>query len=198
MTDRPKRTLDQGAHPAGNEDELLVKRFAQGDSSAFDRIVDNHQARVASLAYRLLGWPDDVDDVVQEVFLAAYKGIQHFRGGSSLSTWLSRITINKCRSHYRKRLIRLRLFSAEKENVNKRPAPSADQQVLKDETYERIRRALQKIPPRYREVLVLRYLEEMSIETICEILDITKPTAEVRLHRGRNKLKALLGNLMEQ
>ena len=80
-------------------DELLVEQFSQGKESAFESIVELHSADVAALANRLLGWPGDVEDITQDVFLAAFLGLKKFRRDCSLKTWLFTITINKCRSY---------------------------------------------------------------------------------------------------
>ena len=82
------------------DDELLVEQFRSGDESAFERIVERYSADVAALANRLLGWPCEVDDVTQEIFLAAFLGLKKFRCECSLKSWLFTITINKCRSYW--------------------------------------------------------------------------------------------------
>ena len=79
-------------------DETLVGAFGRGDVSAFEAIVFRYRVDVATLANRLLGWPGDVDDITQEVFLAAYMNLKRFRGQSGLRTWLF-ASVNKCRSH---------------------------------------------------------------------------------------------------
>jgi len=198
MADSPSTALQRESRPADREDKLLVERFARGDASAFDRIVAMHQGRVARLAYRLLGWPGDVDDVVQEVFLAALRGRRRFRGRASLSTWLTAITINKCRSHRRKRLLQLRLVAGSRAKGSQTPAAPADQQTTDRETLDRVRRAVRVLPARYREVVVLRYLEEMPVETVGEVLRISRNTVQVRLHRARGRLKELLAGLIEE
>ncbi|MCX5684274.1 MAG: sigma-70 family RNA polymerase sigma factor [Planctomycetota bacterium] len=111
MADRKPPTPETRAPGAvrreDDEDANLVGRFLRGDGAAFDQLVKAHQDRVARLAYRLLGWSGEVDDVVQEVFLAVFKNIAGFRGDCRVSTWLTAITVNKCRSARRSRLLRL-------------------------------------------------------------------------------------------
>ena len=77
------------------DDEVLVERFSRGDESAFDRIVEDYSADVTTLANRLLGWPGEVEDVIQDIFLSAFLGLKKFRCECSLKTWLFTITINK-------------------------------------------------------------------------------------------------------
>ncbi len=81
-----------------SDDRLLVEQFKQGDIAAFERIVSEFSADIAVLANRLLGWPGEVEDVVQDVFLAAFMGLKKFRGDCSLKSWLFTITINSKRS----------------------------------------------------------------------------------------------------
>jgi len=93
------------------DDGLLVGQFNRGDESAFERIVERYSAEVAVLANRLLGWPGDVEDVTQDIFLPAFVGLKNFRGDCSLKTWLFTIAINKCRTFRYKQMLRLRRFS---------------------------------------------------------------------------------------
>src|SRR5258706_4354223 len=90
------------------DDKSLAQRFADGDSAAFEAVVAIHRPRITRLVYRLLGWPNDVDDMVQEVFLAALTKCRRFRGDSALATWLTVIALNKCRTHRRSLLSRWR------------------------------------------------------------------------------------------
>ena len=119
MTDRPasappaefaaRRTADELA--AGDE-AALVARAVSGDRQAVGQLVAAHQQRIARLVQRLLAWPDDVDDVVQDVFVHALRSLARFDGHSSLATWLVRIAINRCRSHQRRRWLRLGFSAA--------------------------------------------------------------------------------------
>ena len=104
--------------PAATEDELLVRRFVDGDQSAFDHIISRYQQRITTLAYRLLGWSDEAEDVVQDVFLSAYKNLNSFQNRASLNSWLTAITVNKCRTWRRKRLIRWKIHSAAQLDAN--------------------------------------------------------------------------------
>ena len=186
----------QGSCSANGEDAILARGASHDHLAVFDRLVETHQAKVARLACRLLGWPADVDDVVQEVFLAAWKGLPRFRGQSELGTWLMRITVNKCRTHRRKEMLRLRWLwpSGQEEAAGSDPA---DRATLDRETQAEVRRGVRRLPARYCEVVVLRYLEEMPVERIAQILGLTRNTVEVRLHRARERLKKELAGLMD-
>ena len=173
-----------------HDDGDLVARFQAGDSAAFDQIVEAHQGRIARLVFRLLGNPDEVQDVVQEVFLAVFENLKRFRGESKLSTWLTTIALNKCRSHRRRSLLRLRsLFRIARTltvpSEQDRPAEST-------EIHEELRRAVRRLPARYREPVVLRYFGELPVPEISKVLGISVNNVEVRLTRARHRLRAML------
>jgi RNA polymerase sigma factor (sigma-70 family) len=189
-------------------DELLVEQFSQGKESAFESIIELHSADVAALANRLLGWPSDVEDITQDVFLAAFLGLKKFRRDCSLKTWLFTITINKCRSYkYKLKLRKLRTIPIQKsfdqaQDVKgiemKLPPAGAHRQLLEAETFERVRNAIAALPAKYHEAVVLRYLQELPAEEISRILGISKNTLQVRLSRARERLKQDLAELWEK
>jgi RNA polymerase sigma-70 factor (ECF subfamily) len=197
MAEKAEKSLAGPAHNDTNH-EFLVKKFIQGDDSAFERIVQENRADVAALANRLLGWPGDVEDVVQNIFLAAFLGLRKFRGRCSLKTWLFTITINECRNHRYKQMLRLRLFSRALEKVSYSSAPAADGTATKRETFEQVRRAIKALPAKYREPVVLKYLQQLPTDEISRILGITQGTLHVRLSRARKKLKETLAELVEE
>ena len=179
-----------------SEEKILVERFGRGDDSAFDRIVARYAAEVAALANRLLGWPQDVDDVVQDVFMAAFTGLRKFRGDCKLRTWLFTITINTCRRH-RRRLGRLRSVPLEDAAPNLYLNEHAEMAAIDSETFARVRRAVRALPARYREVVVLRYLQGLETAEICRLLGISTNAMNVRLNRARKRLKEDLLELIE-
>lgn len=178
-------------------DEFLVEQFNRNKESAFENIIERYSTDVAALANRLLGWPGDVEDITQEVFLAAFVGLKKFRCDCSLKTWLFTITINKCRSYKYKRLIRLQRFPKVTDKAPVSPDSDAHNELMKTETFERVRNAIAMLPTKYREAVVLRYLQELPSNQISEILGITKNTLHVRLNRAREYLKQELAALME-
>jgi RNA polymerase sigma-70 factor (ECF subfamily) len=182
--------------PVPETESQLIADAVAGDPKALDALVKSHQSRVAALAHRLLGWPGDVDDVVQDAFVAMFEGLPRFRGRCRLSTWLFRITVNTCRRHRRRRALtkitpRLRM------TVAGAPESRPSAALTRRETTGRIRAALEALRPRDREVVVLRYFEALSMEDIAEILGIRRNAAEARLSRARERLRNLLGGLVE-
>ncbi len=176
----------------------LVERVLRGDDSAFEGIVERHAADVAALAHRLLGWPADVDDVVQDVFLAAYAGLRQFRGDCQLRTWLFTITVNTCRQRQRKRRFRLRPATIDEDCPALCEERGAEQATIDAETFARVRQAVRALPPKSREVVVLRYLEGLGTREICELLGISANVMQVRLTRAKQQLKERLGEWIEE
>ena len=178
-------------------EQQLVRRFVQGDESVFDEIVAEHQQRVTGLTYRLLGWSSDVEDVVQEVFLSVFRHLGRFRGESSIKTWITTITVNKCRSWRRKQLLKLKLIQHEQAKPVL-SAPRSDQGMMDEETFGRVRQTLGSLPGRYREVVILHYLEGIEITEIAKVLNLTRNAVDVRLSRARAQLKAKLADLIQE
>jgi RNA polymerase sigma-70 factor (ECF subfamily) len=178
------------------EEQALVERFRRGDDSAFDRIVEQHSAAVAALANRLLGWPGDVDDVVQDVFVSAFVGLKRFRGQCRLRTWLYTITINKCRSHRLRRHRHRQPAAIDPEAVGS--LAGGDKAAMEGETLGRVRRAVQALPAKYREVVVLRYLQGMEMSEISGLLGVKTNALQVRLNRAKKQLKEQLNDLVEE
>ena len=192
------------------DNELLVGQFNRGEQAegldqtkapfrraVFDRIVERYSADIGALANRLLGWPGDVEDVSQEVFLAAYLGLERFRCECSLKSWLFTITINKCRSHRRRQLLRLRTFSRAAERRRLPSAPTACKNPTDMETLNRVRSAVAALPAKYREPVVLRYLQELPTDEISQILGISQNALHVRLSRARRRLRENLSKQTE-
>ncbi len=173
-------------------DHNLVQRIQAGDPHAFERLILQYQNRIARLAHRLLGWNNDIDDLLQEVFLAAWQSIHKFKADSSPLTWLMGITINKSRAALRKQS---RRKSKPLHNINPNALLAADPEDSPLESAEQnaaLRHAVTQLPPKLREVIVLHYLEQLDIPTTAQILKLKRNTTEVRLHRAKTKLKTLL------
>lgn len=179
-------------------EQALVERFRRGDDSAFDGIVQRHAADVAAMANRLLGWPQDIDDVVQDVFLAAFTGLRRFRGDCGLRTWLFTITVNMCRRRQRRRVFRIRTVAIDEDSPHLCAEEDVARAAMDTETFVRVRRAVRALPPKYREVVVLRYLQGLETSEMCELLGITANAMQVRLSRAREQLKQSLGELIEE
>jgi len=181
--------------------EHTLAQAAAGNHAAFDQLVTVHQDRIARLVHRLLGWPSDVDDVVQDVFVDALRNLHRFDGRSSVLTWLTRLTINRCRTHQRKQWLRLGFLRRRREELcatGSASALHASGPLSIAETIHQVHSAIRQLPQRDREIIVLRYLEELSIEEITKTLNLSRSTADVRLTRARQRLEKILKPLLSE
>jgi RNA polymerase sigma-70 factor, ECF subfamily len=168
-----------------DDDGRLVARFLQGEESAFDELVLRHRLRVYRLAYRLLGNHSEADDVSQEAFLRAYRGLPGFRGEATFRTWITRIVLNLAQ---RARHARLATVSIEESAVQGGHAAAQDA-VLKHE----VRSAVSGLPPRQRQVLVLKVYEGMKFVEIAQAADMSVGTAKATFFQAVRNLRARLG-----
>ena len=158
----------------------------------FEQVVAEHQARIARLVGRFVDNRAEVEDVVQEVFLAALRNLHRFRGESRIGTWLASIAVNRCRSLHRRRAVRRRLLP-----WLAVPVKCEDKTAHVSETSEEVRRAVDRLPAKFREPIVLRYFEGMPIADIAEVLGLAVNTVDVRLSRARKTLKKTLQPRLE-
>jgi len=189
-------------------DEELAARAAAGDASAFETLVGRHEARVYRLAYRLTGSDADARDVLQDAFLAAYRGLASFRGAARFSTWLYRITTNAALMHRRARRRRptesleeyLPRFDARGQHAPEvaelEAASRVDDLLDEKRLAAEARAALERLPDLYREVFVLRDLEELDTSEVASLLSIDAATVRQRVHRARLMLRGYLSHLV--
>jgi RNA polymerase sigma-70 factor, ECF subfamily len=196
------------AAPVAEEnDEALAGRAAAGDAYAFEELVSRYQGRVYRLACRLTS-EDEAKDVIQEAFLAAYRGLPGFRGDSRFSTWLYRVATNAALMHRRARPRRpaepldafLPRFDDEgvhaAEPVDLLAAGRADEILDRKILAEKARAGLDRLPDIYRDAFVLRDLEEMTTAEVAELLGIEPAAVRQRVHRARLLLRGYLGALV--
>lgn len=183
-----------------DEDEILVTRCQNGEKDAFGILVRKYQDSVYRLIYRLLGRTLDIEDIAQEVFIRAYKGIGKFRQDATFSTWLTRICINYCQKQRRK--IKRDATSLERlmSNGCDFPATSVAPSFAleREERNQLIRQAIDNLPEKYRIVIILRYFEAYSCEQIAEILDCASGTVHSRLSRAHEKLRKQLESIYQR
>jgi RNA polymerase sigma factor (sigma-70 family) len=160
-----------------------------------DALVAAHAGQVARLVSRLVDRREDVEDLVQETFLAALAHRRRFRGDCRPATWLARIAVNQCRSYHRRRRVR-RLVPLLGDHE---PAPpTAVDANTTVETSEEIRHAVARLPGKHREVIVLHYFEGYPIDELSELLGLRRAAVEKRLSRARQRLKEMLGTRLDQ
>ncbi len=180
--------------PDFDEDQILVARCQNGEKAAFGMLVRKYQDLVHRLIYRLLGNTSDTEDMAQEVFIRAYKGIGKFRQDATFSTWLTRICINYCKKQRRK--LKRDLTSLEQIMSQGHDFPDTsiapDSALEHEERNQLLRQAIEKLPEQYRIVLILRYFEEYPCKQIAEILGCASGTVHSRLFRAHERLRKQL------
>jgi RNA polymerase sigma-70 factor (ECF subfamily) len=184
-------------------DELtLVERCRSGDAAAFDSLVAKYASQVYNLAYRMVGDPDDADDVAQEVFLRVHRAIKSFRGSSSFTTWIYRVATNVCLDELKRRKRRPALAEwSEQEEAAVDPSPAGlgdpEATALRRERQDLVQRAIRSLPEAQRAVLVLYDLQGLSYDEIAEALGASLGTVKSRLNRARVALKSKLARHLE-
>jgi len=180
------------------DDHTLIQLVLEGNTSAFDVIVRRYNTKVYSLAYRLLNSVEDAEDVAQDTFSQAFKGLGSFRGTSKFYTWLFRITYNLAISQRRKRKPALSLNS-QTDSQGEITLPSDDASPMKNMEDEEgktlMDKALGLLSLDHRAGLVLKEIEGFSYEEIALSLGVPVGTVRSRLHRARLELRAILEKL---
>ena len=174
-------------------DAELTDRVRAGETRLFAELVQRYQDPVFAMALRFVGSPGDAEDVAQEAFLRAYRGLERFKGDAKFSTWLYRITWNLCADWKRKHGGPRKQAAALDEAgdfADARVDLEAD--LLDGEERERVRRALEGLNERYRSVVTLLYYEKMSYDQIAAVLGVPLKTVETRLYRARKMLRVAL------
>lgn len=175
-----------------SQDAVSPREVERDLAASFDRLVAERYRDVARLVRRLTGWQADADDLVQEVFVSAWRAWPSFRQDSKAETWLTRIAINHCRSHRRRQWLRAGIWRKLGQVTQFWEQGEPDANLARQEESQRLQAAVAAMSQSDREVIVLRYMEEQSVEEIAATLEITRGAVEVRLSRARQKLKARL------
>ncbi len=164
------------------DDIELLHRAGSGDSAAFHALVDRHAQRLYRLAVSLIGNAADAEDVLQETFIGAFRGLRSFEARSSVKTWLTRILV--LQAAQRNRGKRRRPAGSLEDST---PAASGSPETAMD-----VQAALGRLSPEHREILALREFEQMSYEEIAQVLGVPRGTVESRLHRARSEMREKL------
>lgn len=190
----PHRT----AHPIDAVAEAMnPKPFVApaADEPKLEAMIRQHGPALARLIHRLGGWQKpDCDDLLQDVFVAALRHIDQFEGRSALPTWLTRIAINAVRAERRRRWMSAKHWAAMARHRSAAApgAAAADAMAEADDDRARLIETMRSLPAKYREVLVLRYLEELDIDAVAAATGQSRNAAAVRLHRAKHLLEAAL------
>lgn len=194
----PSRSQPTDSPAAG---AALVDRLRRGNAAAYEELVRVYGGRLLAVARRFLNNEEDARDAVQDTFVSAFRALDRFDGQASLGTWLHRIVVNASLTRLRSRKRRperpiedlLPAFLDDGHQANPARAwrdPADD--LLREETREQVRRLIEDLPEDYRNVLLLRDIEELDTEETATLLGLTAGAVKTRLHRARQALRVLL------
>jgi len=203
-----ERHVESAAEPRDNAvDAELVRRFTDGDESAFTELVHRYRGRIYGLTLNLLHNASDAEEITQDTFIRAYRGLSRFRGDSSLSTWLYRIALNLARNRYwyffRRR--RQHWLSLDRPLNEDSDATFADvvaasdhdpaQETVTGEFTAVVAACMERLDHKHREILIMRNVLDLSYEEIARALGINVGTVKSRIARAREYLRSLLTEL---
>lgn len=186
-------------------DDTLVAQAQKKDYHAFEELVKRYEGRIYGHTLRLLGNREDAEDVLQETFLNAFKGLENFRGDSTFSTWIYRIATNNA-------LMRLRKLShGERELNDELPPPESMKRqalashildpkdtLLEKEMMRELDKAVERLPEKYRTIFLLRDVEEFPTDRTAQVLGISEAAVKSRLHRARLYIRETLLKKFEE
>jgi RNA polymerase sigma-70 factor (ECF subfamily) len=187
----------------GRWESQWIESAKRGDLESFDRIVLAYQQKVFNLSFRLLGEREEAEDLTQEVFINVFRHLSRFRGDAQFSTWIYQVTVNHCRNRLK---YLKRRYQHATESLDD-PIVTAEGEIEKDLRYEGdapedvlyrqqvqklVQMALDKLRDDYREVIVLRDIQELSYHEISGILGLPEGTVKSKLHRARWELKDII------
>lgn len=183
-----KENLEQPKILKLDDDFSLVKRFIDGEDAAFHELLVRHKEKVRNIIYITINNSSAVDDIAQDVFITVYRNLKNFRFESQFTTWLYRITVNKCKDHLRKITVR-RIFAPLNDANDKE---EFDNSVEQADIKKLVRAAIEKLPAKLRIPLVLKDIEGFSYQEIAESMSCEIGTVKSRIFRARQGVKKLL------
>lgn len=185
--------------PMNSIETRLAQLAAGGDRDAFAELVELYKDKIYHLAFRMLYNRQEAEDVVQETFLRVYKNLSSYDVNQKFSTWIFRIGTNLCIDRLRRRRATYSLDAGvtDGEGANWYGMLSNDQlgpegQLILSETQQQIRKAIDMLPEKYKSIVILRYLHDLSLQEIGDILQMPVTTVKTRVHRGREFLRKKL------
>ncbi|MGD0696403.1 MAG: sigma-70 family RNA polymerase sigma factor [Terriglobia bacterium] len=188
--------MERSAAPEVEQEVGWIHRVQRGDREAFGLLIERHRHRIFSIIYRLVRRRDDVEDIAQEIFVKAFQAISNFHFESSFATWIARVAVNHCYDYLRRqRSSRVHYFWEMSEESRRQLETRAERQTegaLNAEDQTAVKdfadKLLARAPADDRVVLVLKEIEDLSVEEIAEILELNESTVKVRLHRARKRM----------
>lgn len=171
-----------------DEDFILIKAFIKGNDATFRTLVIKHKEKVRNLVFLTLGDVEFVDDISQDVFISVYHKLREFRFESKFTTWLYRITVNKCRDYLRKKRVRSIFVPIKDSDTEYGTGPFSENVDIPN----LVRSAIEKLPEKLRTPLVLRDIDGFSYKEIADQMGTEVGTIKSRIFRARENLKLIL------
>lgn len=176
-----------------SQDFELIKNFLDGDESSFNRLLKKYQEKIYWQARRMAGNHVDADEIVQEVLLVMYNKLNTFKFESSLYSWIYRITATRSINYIKKRDIK-KIFSLDALINKKDDKKSFETNIEEEEQLNLIKKKLQMIPPKQREVFIMRSFDDLSYDEIAEITGKSVGALKANYFHALNKLKEIIKN----
>jgi len=183
------------------DDLKIIESCLLGNTQMFSRLIDSYKNMVYNLAYRMSNNSQEAEDISQEAFLRAYQSLSHFNPSYKFSTWLYQITLNIIRDRFKKKELNYVSLDAPVETDDSefysQPADltnNPEEIVTQKENIQAIQKAIYSLPLKYREIVVLRHLQDLSYIEIANILKLPTGTVKVRLYRAREQLRKILAD----
>jgi RNA polymerase sigma-70 factor (ECF subfamily) len=190
------------------DETALCRRLQAGDGRAFEILISRYGGRMLATARRFFRAQQDAADAVQDAYLAAFKSISTFKGDSQLGTWLYRIVVNVClmrrRSQLRRPTVAIDSLLPEFDATGHHRQPlssinrSPSDLLATEELRQQVRDCVDQLPDPYREVLILRDIEQLDTEATAAMLGVPSGVVKTRLHRARQALRTLLEPILIQ
>lgn len=180
-------------------EKRLTERAKRGDREAFAELIEIYKDKIFQLAYRMVGNRQEAEDIAQETFLRVYANLHQYNESYKFSTWIYRIATNLCIDRGRKKRPDFSLdeqaegtegldWYSRLASQDKTP----EEKVVTQELQETVQEALNELAPKYRSIMILRYIEDLSLQEISEVLKLPVTTIKTRIHRGREALRGRL------
>ncbi|WP_018132379.1 RNA polymerase sigma factor [Effusibacillus pohliae] len=175
-------------------DEELLARVLGGDANAYRELVVRYQSLIFTLCLKMLADREEARDAAQEVFLQAYRSLGEFQGGAQFRSWLYKIAANKCIDIRRKQARRAGIASISplQEDLPRSADPTPEEQLLATERSRELQAAIDELPEKYRDVVILYHYQRLSYKQIAEILGIEVKSVETRMSRAKKMLRERL------
>lgn len=195
-----------GSDDSRSSEAAFIARLVARDEAAFNELLSLYQGRVYALVFRMLGRRDEAEEITQDVFVQVFKAVDGFRGDAKLSTWLFRVAVNLSKNRMKYHSRRVSKAQQDLDSISERVsssdavgAGSVDRpdERLEGVQLERIVKiAIGELEPEFRQLVILRDVEDLSYEEIAEVTGLPRGTVKSRIHRGRAQLRAAVERIL--